>query len=157
TGAELAKKRNEPRVRFAAEWGEAEGVDLLITTAALHYFEKSLPAMISVLRRKPRYVLINRAPLVEGPAFATVQDGIRYRLACFLYNRDDLIQGFESLGYELIDSWQIAEPEHYVMVPCYPDRSVTAYSGLFLRLDATGYAPPRQGCTDQSSTSLASA
>jgi hypothetical protein len=35
------------------------------------------------LRRKPRYVLINRAPLVEGPAFATVQDGVRYRLACF--------------------------------------------------------------------------
>jgi hypothetical protein len=52
----------------------------------------------------------------------------------FLYNRDDLIQGFESLGYELIDSWQIAESVHSVMVPFYPDRSVTAYSGLFLRL-----------------------
>jgi putative methyltransferase (TIGR04325 family) len=157
TGAKLAKERNEPRLRFAAQWGEADGVDLLITTAALHYFEKPLPAMISELRRKPRYILVNRAPLVEGPAFATVQDGIVYRLACFLYNRDDLIRGFESLGYELIDSWQIAEPEHFVIVPCYPDRSVTAYSGLFLRLDATLYAPARQGCADQSRTSLASA
>jgi putative methyltransferase (TIGR04325 family) len=156
TGAELAKERDEPRVRFAAHWGEAEGVDLLITTGALHYFEKPLPAMISELRRKPRYVLINRAALVDCPAFATIQEGGGYRLACFLYNRDELIRGFESLAYELIESWQIAEPEHSVIVTCYPDRSVTAYSGLFFRLNATGYAAPRQGNTDQSSTSIAS-
>ena len=36
-GAELAKERNEPRLRFAARWGLAEGVDLAITMAALHY------------------------------------------------------------------------------------------------------------------------
>ncbi len=140
-GAELAKERNEPRLHFAAKWDEAEGADLLIITAALHYFAKPLPAMISELRRKPRYVLINRAPLVDCPGFATVDDGGGYRLACFLYNRDEVIRGFESLGYELIDSWQIEEPEHFKIVTCYPDRSVTAYSGLFLRLNVPGNAP----------------
>jgi putative methyltransferase (TIGR04325 family) len=148
-GAELAKERNEPRVHFAANWDEAEGVDLLIITGALHCIEKPLSGMISELGRKPQYVLINRAALVECPAFATIQEGGGYRLACFLYNRDELIRGFESLGYELVDSWRIAEPEHKVVVTCYPDRSVKAYSGLFLRLNEPGNAPLEQGREDR--------
>jgi len=145
-GAELAKERNETRLHYAAKWDEAEGVDLLIITAALHFIEKPLSRMISELGRKPRYVLINRAPLVDCPGFATVDDCGEYRLACFLYNRDALIRGFESLGYELVDWWQIAEPEHFKIVTCYPDRSVTAYSGLFLRLNEPGNAPLERGC-----------
>ncbi len=146
TGAEIAKERNEPRLRFAVQWSEAEGVDLLVAIGALHYFEKSLPSMISELERAPRYVLINRAALVDGPEFATVQEGRGYRLACFLYNRDDLIRKFESLGYQLVDSWQIAEPEHFISVPCYPDRSVSAYSGLFFALTRPEMrAPARDG------------
>ncbi|HEY4849138.1 MAG TPA: methyltransferase, TIGR04325 family [Methylocella sp.] len=148
-GAELAKERNEPRLHFAAKWDEAEGVDLLIITGALHCFEKPLSRMISELRRKPHYVLINRAALVDCPEFATIQEGGGYRLACFLYNRDELIRGFESLGYELIDFWQIAEPEHYVVMTCYPDRSVKAYSGLFLRLNEPGNARLVQGREDR--------
>jgi hypothetical protein len=65
------------------------------------------------------------------------------------HNRDELIRGFESLGYELVDSWQIAEPEHFKIVTCYPDRSVTAYSGLFLRLNEPRNAPPEQGRDDR--------
>lgn len=137
-GAELAKERNEHRLHYAAKWDEAEGVDLLIITAALHCIEKPLSRMISELRRKPRYVLINRAALVDCPGFATVKEGRLYRIAVSLYNRDELIRGYESLGYELVDSWQIAEPEHWVDVTCYPDRSVRAYSGLFLRLNDPG-------------------
>ena len=94
-GAELAKERNEHRLHYA---------DLLIITAALHFIEKPLSRMISELRRKPRYVLINRSSLVDCPGFATVDECGGYPLACFLYNRDELIRGFESVGYELVDS-----------------------------------------------------
>jgi putative methyltransferase (TIGR04325 family) len=83
-GAELAKERNEPRLHFAAKWDEAEGVDLLIVAGALHCIEKPLPGMISEPGRKPQYVLISRAALVDCPAFATIQEGGGYRLACFL-------------------------------------------------------------------------
>jgi putative methyltransferase (TIGR04325 family) len=156
-GTQLAKERNEHRLDFAVEWGNAEGVDLLITTGALHCFEKSLPSMISELRRKPRHVLINRAALVDCPPFASVQDGEVYRLACFLYNRNDLIREFESLGYELVDSWPAPEPGHFVSMPFYPDRSVMAYSGLFLRLNAPGDAPVQQRCEDRLTAFPASA
>lgn len=36
-----------------------------------------------------------------------------YRVANMQYNRGELIRGFESPGYELLDSWQIAEPESF--------------------------------------------
>ena len=106
--------------------------------------------MISELGRKPRYVLTSVAPhswIVRGLPRLTIAASIASPAS--FHNRDELIRGFESLGYELVDSWQIAEPEHFKIVTCYPDRSVTAYSGLFLRLNEPRNAPPEQGRDDR--------
>ena len=134
-GEKLARSNLEKRLHFTDRLNDAEGVDLLISSGSLHYFEKPLPEMIAAFVSKPDYVLINRVPLVDVPSFATVQDGGSYRLPCFLHNRKELIQGLESLGYELLDSWEIGERS--VIVPCYPDWSAHSYSGLFFRMKTT--------------------
>jgi putative methyltransferase (TIGR04325 family) len=131
-GKELAVSMNETRLRFTDQRLDADGTDLLIISGALHYFEQSLSDMVAAFIVKPRYVLVNRAPLVDVPALVTVQDGGTYRLVCVLHNRNDLIRGLGSLGYELLNSWEIHSRS--VVIPCYPDRSAQFYSGLFFRL-----------------------
>jgi putative methyltransferase (TIGR04325 family) len=131
-GKILADSREERRLRFTDQLKDADGSDLLVISGALHYFEQSLSNILASFISKPRYALINRAPLINVPAFATVQDGGTYRLACKLHNRNDLIQGLAGLGYELVDSWDI--PSRSVIIPCYPDRSAESYSGLFFQL-----------------------
>jgi putative methyltransferase (TIGR04325 family) len=131
-GEQLAGERRERRLRFATHLSDADGVDLLLVSGSLHYFERPLPDMISRLGRKPRYVLINRSPLVDGPAFAAVQDGGAYRLACVIHSRTELIRGLENMDYELVDSWPC--PEGSLVIPCYPDQSIRSYSGMFFRL-----------------------
>lgn len=130
-GKNLAASKNELRLHFTDQVTEADGVDLLICSGALHYFEPKLSDIIAELTVKPKYLLINRAPLVDVPSFATVQDGGTYRLACYLHNRAALVQGLEDIGYELLDSWDITERS--VIVPCYPDWSARTYSGLFFQ------------------------
>jgi putative methyltransferase (TIGR04325 family) len=135
-GRRLADERKESRLRFASCLDEADNADLFIACGSLHYFEESLPDMIAKLKHKPPYVLINRAPMVEGGAsFATVQDGRSYLLPCVVHSREELLKGFRSQGYGLVDEWRA--PEHSLMVPGYPDRSVPAYFGMFLRRDGT--------------------
>jgi putative methyltransferase (TIGR04325 family) len=131
-GEQIASEAGERRLRFTSALSDGDGADLFIATGALHYFEKSLPAMLSDYRLKPRYVLINRTPFSNGAPFATVQDAGRYRVACMLYNQDELIAEFNAAGYDLVDRWSATERTH--IIPCYPDLSVNAYSGMFLKL-----------------------
>lgn len=131
-GEQIAGDAGERRLRFTSSLSEGDGADVFLATGALHYFEKSLAAMLSEYRRKPRYVLINRTPFSSGVPFATVQDAGRYRVACMLYNQDELIAEFNAAGYDLVDRWSAAERTH--IIPCYPDLSVRAYSGIFLKL-----------------------
>ena len=135
-GRQVANGRGERRLRFTGRWDEAAGADLLIASGSLHYFPKPLPEMIAGLKEMPRYVFVNRTPLVEGRTAAAVQDAGSFLVACLLYNRSDLIRGFEMAGYELVDSWRAEEMA--VSVPCYPEYCVPAYSGMFLRLKSTG-------------------
>jgi putative methyltransferase (TIGR04325 family) len=129
-GKELARSQKEHRLRFTCKLEEASGTDLLMISGALHYIEQPLAELIGALERKPRHVIINRAPLVEGPAFAMVEDGETYRLACILHSRANVVAGLEGLGYELVDEWCIHGRRK--VVPCYPDR-VAQYAGLYFR------------------------
>jgi putative methyltransferase (TIGR04325 family) len=131
-GRQLAHSRNEQRLRFTDQPADADGTDLLIISGALQYFEEPLSELLARFVFKPRYVLINRSPLVDFPALATIQDGGTYRLVCMLHNRTELIRGLESLGYELQDSWEIHNRS--LIIPCYPDQSARSYSGLFFWL-----------------------
>lgn len=139
-GVRLAKEKNETRLRFTGRLNDAEDADLFIASGSLHYFEKPLPDIIADFRQMPRYVLVNRTPLTDGPPLATVQDAGSWRVACMLYNRDDLIRRFEKVGYETVDTWRATELS--LFIPGFPDRSVPAYSGMFFRLArrATGTA-----------------
>jgi putative methyltransferase (TIGR04325 family) len=131
-GEQLARNHGETRLRFTDQFSHADGTDLFIACGSLHYFEQPLALMIAGFLTKPRYVLINRTPLIDGPALATVQDGGTHRAACILYNRTHLIREFEAIGYELVDTWWATERS--LIIPCYPDRSSHAYSGMFFRL-----------------------
>jgi len=56
-----------------------------------------------------------------GPALAP------YRIA----NREEFLQSMADLDYELVDSWE--NPEFGCYIPFYPDQSLRAFSGMYLR------------------------
>lgn len=139
-GAKIAGERGEKRLRFTERLEEADGADLLVACGSMHYFEEPLPDIIAKFTRLPRYVLINRTPLIDGPPLATIQDGEFWRIACMLHNRDNLIAQFNKLGYDLMDMWSIDESS--VIVVCYPDRSARSYTGMFFGLRSGPRLPP---------------
>ena len=131
-GARLAKEKREGRLRFTGNFADAEETDLFIASGSLHYFDKPLFSIIAELKKKPTYVLVNRTPFTAAPTLATVQDGGGDKLfSCMVYNRDEMIKGFEQLGYATVDVWQAAELS--LIIPGYPDRSAMSYSGMFFR------------------------
>ncbi len=137
-GEQIARERGATALHFTGNWQDASGVGLLLVSGSLHYLEQPLPEMVAQLTAPPAYILINRTPLVEGSPTAAVQAASGFRLACRLYNRTALLNDLFALGYELIDEWKAAELS--MEIPGYPEFSVPAYSGAFLRLKPNGAA-----------------
>ncbi len=128
-GRILASSKSAHNLHFTDDLREADGADLFVASGSLHYFEEPLPKLIASLDVYPKYILINRTPLIDGPSFAIVQDAGKIRVACKLYNRVNLIDGFERLGYRLQGEWQAAENK--LSVPDRPSANKEAYSGLW--------------------------
>lgn len=133
-GEQLAEDRKAQRLRFTERLDDASGADVLIASGSLHYFDKPLPQIVEELPRKPHFVLVNRTPLTDAGNIAIVQDAGAFRVACMLYNRDELIRDFVRLGYRVVSTWEA--PELKLDVPASPEHSVSAYSGFWLELPA---------------------
>ncbi len=128
-GMRFAQDRKEPRLRFTGGLEDAAGVDLLLASGALHYFDEPLYLMLQGLAALPRRVIVNRTPFSRGQPLITVQDSHEFLVACKLHGREDFIRGMKRLGYELRDSWPVFELRTWV--PLYPDLSYPHYWGFY--------------------------
>ncbi len=142
-GRKIANDRAERRLEFTAELPD-KSFDLMIVSGAMHYCETPLPQLIAKLPSKPRWVLVNRSPMIDGVAFAAIQDTGTYLVAAMLYDRATLIARFEAIGFRLVDRWDA--PELSLKIPFYYDRSAVAYTGMFFAINlqeqaAHGTAP----------------
>jgi putative methyltransferase (TIGR04325 family) len=131
SGEAIARERGAHQLRFTGEWKEADGADLLIVSGSLHYLHRPLAEMIGELKQRPSYLLINRTPMTDGAPVATIQDLGIFRIACMLHNKAQVIRDLEQCDYVVVDEWKAAELS--LEIPGYPEHSVPAYTGLFLR------------------------
>ena len=139
SGAELARKRNEPRLQFTEELTRASGCDLLIASGCLHYFERPLAEMLATLEAPPRRLLTNRTPCLREEAggsedLITVQDNDTYIVPSKVHNVRKLVESLAAAGYTLRASWPVYE--RHLWIPLYPDLSSKHYRGFyFVRRD----------------------
>ena len=134
----LAKQRSETRINFTDDAHGASGHQVLLISGSLHYFDFTLAEYLGGLEKRPEHVFINRTPLVDAPAAATVQYTHGTMVACKLLNRMDLVEGMKLLDYELVDSWDA--PEFSIKLPYDPAYWVKEYSGLYFRARSRSFA-----------------
>jgi len=149
-GEEIAKEREAHQLKFTQDWADANGVDLLLVSGSLHYFERSLAQMVIELRKKPKHILVNRTPLTDGAPVAAVQDKGDYRVACMLYNKREVIGELTQLGYVLVDEWRATELS--MEIPGYPEHRISAYSGFFMSYKGEGIGTVRVGTRSMAGT-----
>jgi putative methyltransferase (TIGR04325 family) len=131
-GRALAQERGYQQLKFTERPGDADGSDVLLSAGALQYVESpSLPVLLAQMNRKPMHLLLNKLPLYDGPGYVTLQNGGPVFIAQHVFNRAELISELNEVGYQLIDSWDV--PGFSTQIPFWPERSVSHFSGLYLR------------------------
>jgi putative methyltransferase (TIGR04325 family) len=132
-GAALARERGETRLQFASDISAIAQAPILLASGALHYWPAPLPQMLQRWNARPRHVLMNRTPLINGPETHVIQDAGNFFARCTLYPRAAVFDGMRALGYRLIEAWDA--PDLCLHIPAWPERSVKAYSGAYWVLE----------------------
>jgi putative methyltransferase (TIGR04325 family) len=134
-GRELAAERGATGLTFTQSFDEAEGADVLLTSGSLQFLEGDfLPNALAKIKRRPPHFLVNRTPVHPSKQYVTLHDNGPACHAYTVFDRGRFLSTARSLGYELVDEWEVAEL--HFSIPCYPDYDVPAYSGFYFRATA---------------------
>lgn len=131
-GEALAREKDPTHhLHFAHDGLNAvKGADIVVSVGALQYLETNLSSILSNFQQRPKHVIINVTPVYDGPQFVTIQNLGSVYCPYRIFNRRDLVDSLESMGYRLVDSW--ANPRHFD-VPRHPDKTFEHYSGFYFQ------------------------
>jgi putative methyltransferase (TIGR04325 family) len=133
-GEKLAAERGEKRLAFTRSLAAAEGVDLFLAAGSLQFVEEPLWKMIGGLQHRPRHVIVNRSPMVDGESFVTLHNNGNAVSPYQVFDRAEVAASMSALGYRLVDSWSNCDPGVACHIAFRPDKSVSAYTGMYFRL-----------------------
>lgn len=105
-------------LRFVSEAGALPAADLLLASGLLQYLDRPLGALIAELPAPPKYILLNKVALRDGPAVFTVERIGHGRVPYQIRSRADWQAELDALGYVQRDSWEIGELSHEI--PTHP-------------------------------------
>lgn len=122
----------EKHLRFTDKLEDANNAGIFLASGSLQYCKETLAGLIQSLTTRPTYILLNKLPLIEGPAFVTLQN-IGPAVASYkIFNAGEFTGGIQALGYRTIDTWN--NPDISCYVPFHPDRTVKEFTGMLLCL-----------------------
>ena len=130
-GVRVAEGRGETRLAFTTELSTENCPDVLVTLGTLQYMQQRLPQVVSALSALPAYVIVHRVPITDGPAYWTIQNLKIAQVPYYIHNRDELVAGMTSLGYQLIDSCYSLRR---IRIPFHPSRDVQHYAGFLFAM-----------------------
>jgi putative methyltransferase (TIGR04325 family) len=116
-------------LRYVNSIEEAGTCDILFSSGTLQFLEEPLAVLLRKMPELPKTLLINRIPMWDRKAIATIHDiGFCVCPYC-IFNRQEWIQSIKELGYELVDDWPC--PESTFSVRFRPDLRLNAYHGFY--------------------------
>lgn len=133
-GREFAAARSASQLAFTTTMDASSlQADVWIAAGALEFIEDSqLDTLLTKAAHRPRHILLNKMPLHDGEDYVSAQNiGNNAFVPHYVYNRSAFVGRIESLGYRLIDAWDVAEREFAMAGK--PEQSFGHYSGLYFQ------------------------
>ncbi len=125
--------QRDPRLSFTTDFELASGSDIFLASGSIQY-DRNISIRIKALEQQPKHILINRIGLHAGKQIVTLQNGGKVFYAQYIFNHQEFISSFESIGYSLVDIWEDNVDSCYI--PFHPEVDVPCYHGLYFKLNS---------------------
>jgi putative methyltransferase (TIGR04325 family) len=133
-GRELAETRGMSEIVFVDRLEPSRiKCNIWICAGALQYIENGRPKeLLKACASRPEHIILNKLPLYDGDDFVVAQNiGEGCFAPAYVYGKSRFIEEIESMGYMLMDLWDV--PERDLYVPGVPEKSFSSFSGLYFR------------------------
>lgn len=128
-GETIAAQEANCSLAFTNSLEKLPHADILLAAGSLQFIADPF-ALLQSVRALPRHILLNKAPLHEGPAAVTLHNFGAAMCAYHIFNRSDFFSRFAALGYRLVDEWR--SPDLGCEIRLFPQHSIRAYTGGYL-------------------------
>lgn len=105
--------------------------DILLASGLLQYLDMPLSDLIARLKHRPRFILLNKVALRNGGELHTMERIGRSRVLYRIRERQLWEAEIAGLGYEVLDTWEIAALGH--VIPTHPWLGRSESRGYLLR------------------------
>lgn len=113
-GIARAEQDGLSNLKFTTDLSEISTADIFLGSGLLQYIESPLKELILQIPNKPKYLIFNKVPVRKGPAKYTLENFYSGLVPYYIRNEDELIGEFNSLGYEVMDRWEIPALTHRI-------------------------------------------
>lgn len=120
--------------QYVATIEEAGRCDIFFSSGALQFLEQPLTQLLQRLPELPPVVLINRIPVWDRGAFATIHDNGFCVCPYHVFNRRQFVSEMKELGYSIVDDWDC--PESSLSIRFRPRTRLNAYHGYYFSRSA---------------------
>lgn len=104
--------------------------DLLIASGLLQYLDLSFAAFVGQLGHRPKYILLNKVAMRDGPGLFTVERIGAGRVPYQVRSKAQWEQEVAEMGYQIHDTWSIPNLGHVISTHPWLGRSESR--GYFL-------------------------
>jgi putative methyltransferase (TIGR04325 family) len=127
-GERIAREESAQQLRFTRTLDALGEADILMALGSLQFVAMPFD-MLRATTHLPKHVLLNKVPVRELPGAVTLHNMGSAFCPYHLFNRQEFVQGFQSLGYELVDQWE--NPDLRAYIPLHRRDCLDAYSGYY--------------------------
>lgn len=120
-----------PNLSFVTAVPDAGSCDILLCSGLLQYLDRPFGNLVAEMPAPPRYILINKVALREGPSVVTLQKAGPCFLPYQIRNRHAFEGELDALGYSRLDRWDIPALSH--QIESHPELGSTSSVGYVLR------------------------
>ncbi len=129
-GRRTALQHHADNLEFATELASILDADILLSAGALQFMSESVPGLLEKLSVRPRHIILNKLPLIQGEAYWTLHNFGPAITPYRVYNEIEFISYFERGGYIVRDRW--TNNDMSCDIPFHPERTVPTFTGLYL-------------------------
>jgi putative methyltransferase (TIGR04325 family) len=136
-GRERATREGLEGLTFIETIDDAPDADILLASGVLPYLDIPFDGFLRRLPALPQHLILNKVATREGPTVVTLE---RFRLAAEvpyqIRDRAQFLSTLDSLGYDVVDQWQIPDLTHLIVT--HPHLGTSTSYGYYARLRDRG-------------------
>ena len=121
---------SEKHLQFTDKIEDGNGSDVFLASGSLQYCDRNLTDYIQTMAVRPRYLLLSKMPMMDGPSFVTLQNMGPAIAPYRVFSQDQFHREIDSLGYRIVDQW--SNPDVACYIPFHPDNTVKECTGMLL-------------------------